>query len=155
MHCNQCGFKSPEGSRFCEGCGQALQKAAPQPAPAPIPAPAQHTPPPPPPAYSPPPPPSYQSAPQGYSPYGGGGQSAAADRRDEVMGFGSWLGMFFLLMIPLVNFILMLIWAFGGDVNRNKQNFCRASIVFSLIIGGIAMIIGIIGGVAGALMAGL
>ena len=52
--------------------------------------------------------------------------------------------MFLLLCIPLVNFILLLVWSFGGSVNQNKKNYARATlllmviaIVLSIVFGGV------------------
>ena len=35
---------------------------------------------------------------------------------------GEWIVTFIILAIPLVNLIMLFVWAFGGDVNINKQN---------------------------------
>ena len=64
-----------------------------------------------------------------------------------------WLD--FLTGIPLVGFILTLVWGFGGDVNENKRNYCRAKLVWLLI--GIAVtvkftIIAVAGGGLAALI---
>ena len=39
------------------------------------------------------------------------------------MTMGQWIGTLVILMIPLVNIIFMLIWAFKKNVNRNKKNY--------------------------------
>lgn len=48
---------------------------------------------------------------------------------DSPMTMGQWIGTLVILMIPLVNIIFMLIWAFKKNVNRNKKNYSRAMIV--------------------------
>jgi len=52
--------------------------------------------------------------------------------------------MFLLLCIPIVNFILLLVWSFGGNVNQNKKNYARATlllmvigVVLSIVFGGV------------------
>jgi hypothetical protein len=51
-----------------------------------------------------------------------------------VVSFGQWLGTFFLLLIPIVGFVLSLIWCFSDDVNPSKRNFARAYWIYSLIM---------------------
>jgi len=51
---------------------------------------------------------------------------------------GDWFLTILVLGIPLLNIIMYLIWAFGrGNVNR--RNFCRASLLWSLI--GVAIVL--------------
>ncbi|MBU5351402.1 hypothetical protein KQI74_03865 [Paenibacillus barcinonensis] len=38
----------------------------------------------------------------------------------------------FLMMIPLVNLIMLFVWAFGGS-NPSKANFAKASLMWALI----------------------
>ena len=57
--------------------------------------------------------------------------------RYAVLGFGSYLGMMLLMLIPLANIVFLFIWAFGGK-NDNKKNFARAMLVMlvvSIVIG--------------------
>ncbi|WP_219833929.1 hypothetical protein [Paenibacillus sp. R14(2021)] len=53
----------------------------------------------------------------------------------EVKSVKSWLGTLLLLMIPIVNLILLLVWAFGGGANQNLRNYSRASLLLILIVG--------------------
>ncbi len=57
-----------------------------------------------------------------------------------------WIVTILILAIPLVNLIMLFIWAFGSNTNPNKANFAKAaliwlaiglvvSVVFSLIFG--------------------
>ncbi|WP_426334711.1 hypothetical protein ACN9MH_13230 [Paenibacillus silvae] len=46
--------------------------------------------------------------------------------------FGSWMLTLFLMMIPLVNLIMLFVWAFGGS-NPSKANFAKASLMWALI----------------------
>lgn len=49
------------------------------------------------------------------------------------MSTGQYLVTFILLSIPLLNFLLLLIWSFSGGTNANKQNLCRAILVMMVI----------------------
>jgi len=61
-------------------------------------------------------------------------------------------GGFFLvqlgLMIPFVNIILLLIFAFSGSMNVNLQNFSKAVLIWMLIGFVVAVIIGVFGALA-------
>lgn len=61
-------------------------------------------------------------------------------------------GGFFLvqlaLMIPFVNIILLLVFAFSGSMNVNLQNYSKAILIWMLIGIGIAIIAGVLGAIA-------
>lgn len=46
---------------------------------------------------------------------------------------GEWMWTTLLLAIPIVNFVLMLVWAFGGDTKPSKANYCKAALLWMLI----------------------
>lgn len=119
MKCNKCGSSIPNDSNFCEICGSPVSKQAPQ---------------------APPPPQVKHSA----SPPEQIHHQSRKDPREEVMTVKGWIGMFIIMMIPLLNFIMLLVWALGGNVNKNKQNYIRAIIIFSIIITILAGIIALI-----------
>jgi len=58
--------------------------------------------------------------------YGGGDTS--------VMSLKDWLITLLLMSIPCVGTILLFVWAFGSGVNENKKNYCRAALIFAVII---------------------
>jgi len=60
--------------------------------------------------------------------------------------------MFFLSAIPIVGFIMLMVWAFGGSVNLNKKNYARAILLLSLIGVTIWIFIFIIGLAAESMM---
>ncbi len=45
-----------------------------------------------------------------------------------------WIITFFLLAIPLLNIILLFIWAFGSDTNPSKANFAKAYLIIFVIM---------------------
>lgn len=125
MLCQKCGKELPPDSNFCDGCGAKVEV---------------------------------------YQNYSAGGQSqqqfnsssefrytnntqppytqpnyAVNNQRYEdtsVMTVGQYILTFFLCALPVVGFILTLIWAFGGDVNVNKRNYCRAMLItYAIVIG--------------------
>ena len=46
---------------------------------------------------------------------------------------GGYIGIFFLMLIPVVNLILLIVWACGGCKKVNKRNFARAALILCLI----------------------
>lgn len=68
--------------------------------------------------------------------------SAAAPRpnafdtsRDSapIMTTGDWFVTLLILSIPIVNIIMLLVWGFGSQGNVNRQNYCRASMIWIAI----------------------
>ena len=52
---------------------------------------------------------------------------------DEVISVKSWIGTLLLMAIPIVNLVMLFIWAFGSGTNPNRKHFARAYLIWSLI----------------------
>lgn len=135
MFCEKCGSKLPENAKFCGSCGaktEPLQPAAAIPVPDhPAPPPLSYTPP--------------VQAPQSYTPPAQAVPSRSypppvqapvhsGTMESEPLSVGKYIGMFLLMCLPLLNIILLLVWSFGGSVNRNRKNFARASLIMFAIM---------------------
>lgn len=46
---------------------------------------------------------------------------------------GQWVLTLFLLAIPIVNIVLLFVWAFGSNTEPSKQNWARAYLIWALI----------------------
>jgi len=46
-----------------------------------------------------------------------------------VVSTGEWVASKFLLLIPLVNIIFLLVWAFNKSENKNKSNLAKATLI--------------------------
>ena len=57
---------------------------------------------------------------------------------------GRWFVTLLVLAIPLVNLIMYVIWAINGG-NRSRTTFCRASILWSVVLIGLAIGIQLLG----------
>lgn len=125
MFCAKCGSTVENGIKFCPACGESMLTAA---------APAQA------PAYAPPPPPAYQAP--AYQPpppvYQAMPYQNPALR--EPLSVGAYFVTFLVFCIPLVNVIMMFVWAFSSETNINKKNLCRAMLIWAII----GVVIGII-----------
>lgn len=54
---------------------------------------------------------------------------------------GEWIGMFFVLLIPLIGIIMYFVWAFSSSTNPSKSNYIKAQMLIYLISIGLAVII--------------
>lgn len=144
--CTHCGTPIPDGVKFCTACGTptGVTEAAPAATTAATPVTEQ-------PPVAPPPAPQPVPAPQPYvapqqPPYAPApAQPVAAVYQEEPISTGGYIGIFLLLMLPVVNLVCLLIWACGGCHKRNKANLARALLVWTLIgavLAGIILLIG-------------
>ncbi|MHA6260907.1 hypothetical protein ACXYMX_13560 [Sporosarcina sp. CAU 1771] len=74
--------------------------------------------------------------------------SAVRNQVIPQMSVGQWVITFVLLAIPLVNIIMMFIWAF--DPNSLRRNFARAYLIIAAIMIALSIVFGIIMVVIGA-----
>lgn len=52
---------------------------------------------------------------------------------DDVISLGDWIITLLITAIPLVGFIMLLIWAFGGNAPKSKANWAKANLIFMLV----------------------
>ena len=50
------------------------------------------------------------------------------------MTIGDWLITFLISPLPLVGFIMMFVWAFGGDTHPSKKTWAQATLIMFAII---------------------
>jgi len=60
----------------------------------------------------------------------------------------AYLGVMLLMMIPIVGFVMVIIWAFSGNVNKNLKNWSIAMLILMIV----GLVIGILFGGAVALI---
>ena len=51
-----------------------------------------------------------------------------------VMTMGQWLVTMLLLMIPIVNIVLIIVWAVSKTENPNKSNWAKAYLVIMAVV---------------------
>jgi uncharacterized membrane protein len=69
-------------------------------------------------------------------------QAPYAQQQDSSpMSMKDWFITLLISYIPLVGFVMLLIWAFDSSTNVNKKNWAKASLIWMLIAIGIAIII--------------
>ena len=52
----------------------------------------------------------------------------------KIPSVGDWMVTLLILSIPLVNFIVLLIWAFSSSTDPIKANFSKAALLWLVII---------------------
>lgn len=132
MICPNCGKQLDDNAKFCTGCGAGVTPA-PQAAPAyqPPVQPAQ-------PVYQQP----YQQPaqqPQYQQPAPVGGPNLAP------VGIGQWIGIFVLSVIPVVNLIMLIVWAASSGCKKSLRTYAAAQ----LILMGVVVLLAIILSLAG------
>jgi succinate dehydrogenase/fumarate reductase cytochrome b subunit len=70
-----------------------------------------------------------------------------------VISMKEWMLTILLLAIPLVNIIMLFVWAFGGGANPSKANYAKASLLWVLIAIGLYVIFFVI--IFGAIMSSM
>lgn len=56
-----------------------------------------------------------------------------------------WLLAMFIQLVPIVNIVMIFVWAFSKSTKTSKSNFFKAQLVFTLIMSAIAILIAILG----------
>ncbi len=112
MRCESCGAELPDGTRYCTNCGAEV-----------LPDDAQEL------AGEQQPDYNQQYT---YIPQQQQQQYHPQPVMDPPLSVGQYVGMFLLMLIPIVNLILLLVWGFGST-NQNRKNFARAALIMALI----------------------
>lgn len=121
MFCPNCGKSNPDDSKFCEGCGVNMTDPT-----------ISQTP------VTPPPPvtpvaPVYQAAPQAAHYAGPQMVGQNIDLRSKPLSVLGFIGTMIVFCIPLVNIIMLFVWAFSSNTNINRKNYCRAILILAVI----------------------
>ena len=70
------------------------------------------------------------------------------DVGSNVMSVRDWFITMVVLALPLVNVVAYLYWAFADGINPNKRNFCRAGLLWMVVVVGLFGLIAVFGGFA-------
>jgi len=61
-------------------------------------------------------------------------EEISTSTQPEIISTGEWVLYMLLFSIPLINLILLCIWAFGNQSNPTKTNFGRAGLIWAAIL---------------------
>jgi len=83
---------------------------------------------------------------QSYQPYQQSYQqqqpfSAGDSGLEEPVSFGEWMVTMLLMCIPCVNIIMLFVWGFGSGTKKSKSNYCKAMLIWMVIIGVLAFVL--------------
>ena len=142
MECKKCGSSNSDNAQFCVNCGQPLQEQNNSNAANQTQA-AQ----------------SHQNS-QYVSPYSNVYQTpqpqinvTMPNTDNEHVSTAGWVARLIVNSIPLVGFIMLFVWAFGGTPQKSLKNWARAQLLLNLIIVGLIIFIVVISLIISASMA--
>ncbi|HLS30378.1 MAG TPA: hypothetical protein VK021_05950 [Flavobacteriaceae bacterium] len=59
---------------------------------------------------------------------------------------GEWVLTFLIVSIPIVNLVMLFVWAFGNNTNTSKANWAKAGLLWMAIIAVIYIFIALVFG---------
>lgn len=72
------------------------------------------------------------------------GQNQIGHQQAPIVSVKEWLLTNLILMIPLVNIVMMLVWAFGSNTNPNKANYFKAALILFAILMAIYLVLAVV-----------
>lgn len=67
------------------------------------------------------------------------------DTTQGTQSVGQWMLTLFITFIPLVNLIMLLVWAFGSSTHPEKANWAKATLAWFAIFIGLSVLLTIFG----------
>jgi len=52
----------------------------------------------------------------------------------KTMSVSDWLIVYLITLIPIVNIIMLFVWAFGSNTNRTQSNWAKGNLILFAII---------------------
>jgi len=52
---------------------------------------------------------------------------------NDVVTTGNWIITYLIMCIPLINIIMLFVWAFGGGAQASKANWAKVSLIWIVI----------------------
>jgi len=71
-------------------------------------------------------------------------QNQIGHQQAPVVSVKEWLLTNLIMMIPLVNIVMMLVWAFGSNTNPNKANYFKATLILFAIVMVIYLVLAVV-----------
>ena len=72
------------------------------------------------------------------------GQNQIGHQQAPVVSVKEWLITNLILMIPLVNIVMTIVWAFGSNTNPNKANYFKAALILFAIVMAIYLVLAVV-----------
>ena len=71
-------------------------------------------------------------------------QNQIGHQQAPIVSVKEWLITNLIMMIPLVNIVMMLVWAFGSNTNPNKANYFKAALILFAIVMVIYLVLAVV-----------
>ena len=71
-------------------------------------------------------------------------QNQIGHQQAPIVSVKEWLITNLIMMIPLVNIVMMLVWAFGSNTNPNKANYFKATLILFAIVMVIYLVLAVV-----------
>ena len=72
------------------------------------------------------------------------GQNQIGHQQAPIVSVKEWLITNLILMIPLVNIVMTLVWAFSSNTNPNKANYFKAALILFAIVMAIYLVLAVV-----------
>ena len=72
------------------------------------------------------------------------GQNQIGHQQAPIVSVKEWLITNLIMMIPLVNIVMMLVWAFSSNTNPNKANYFKAALILFAIVMVIYLVLAVV-----------
>ncbi len=74
-------------------------------------------------------------------------------REMQAVSIGDWVLTLFIASLPLIGFIMLLVWALSDSTHPSKANFAKASLIWmviGIVIVGMMLMFGVFAGLMGS-----
>ena len=71
-------------------------------------------------------------------------QNQIGHQQAPVVSVKEWLITNLILMIPLVNIVMTIVWAFSSNTNPNKANYFKAALILFAIVMAIYLVLAVV-----------
>ncbi len=71
-------------------------------------------------------------------------QNQIGHQQAPIVSVKEWLITNLILMIPLVNLVMIFVWAFGSNTNPNKANYFKAALILFAIVMAIYLVLAVV-----------
>lgn len=66
----------------------------------------------------------------------------------SVLSVQDWVITLFISALPIIGFIMLFVWGFGGGVNENKSNYAKAALILWAVVAGLYLLFIVVFGAA-------
>ncbi|WP_308881982.1 hypothetical protein [Neisseria subflava] len=72
------------------------------------------------------------------------GQNQIGHQQAPIVSVKEWLITNLILMIPMVNLVMIFVWAFSSNTNPNKANYFKAALILFAIVMVIYLVLAVV-----------